>query len=272
MASGIVHFFETDRGKRLKNMIIGLGASVVILGALFKILHWPFATEMLMAGMLTEAFLFALLGMLPPHADYYWEKIYPNLNIAPDVDKTFIKKAHGAHPSVSSQIDNLMEKAEIGDEHIQKFGDGFKKIADNAAKLSDISDAVAATNDYTTNARSAAVVLGGLNESFKDAAENMKTLGAIGRESQAFHEQVQTVTKNLASLNAMYELELQDTSNHLKAMNNYYGNLVQAMDNMNSSVADTVTYKEQMASLSKNLSTLNNVYGNMLSAMSGGAR
>ncbi len=227
---------------------------------------------MLMAGMLTEAFLFALLGMLPPHADYYWEKIYPNLNIAPDVDKTFIKKAHGAHPSVSSQIDNLMEKAEIGDEHIQKFGDGFKKIADNAAKLSDISDAVAATNDYTTNARSAAVVLGGLNESFKDAAENMKTLGAIGRESQAFHEQVQTVTKNLASLNAMYELELQDTSNHLKAMNNYYGNLVQAMDNMNSSVADTVTYKEQMASLSKNLSTLNNVYGNMLSAMSGGAR
>ena len=67
----------------------------------------------------------------------------------------------------------------------------------------------------------------------------------------------------------MYELELQDTTSHLQAMNKYYGNLLQAMDNMNGSLDDTAKYKEQMASLSKNLSALNNIYGNMLGAMSG---
>src|SRR6185295_8574413 len=85
-------FFETERGKRVKNMIIGLGASVVLLGALFKLQHWNGASEMLIVGMCTEAFIFALLGILPPHNDYYWEKIYPDLHISPHEEE-----AHGGH-------------------------------------------------------------------------------------------------------------------------------------------------------------------------------
>ncbi len=247
--SGIVHFFETDRGKRLKNMIIGLGASIVILGALFKILHWPFATEMLMVGMITEAVLFAMLGLLPPHKDYYWERIYPNLDIAPEVDKTFVRKnivapTHGGGSGGGDSLGAMLEKAGVGDDVMNKIGDGFKRIADNAGRMSDISEAVAATNEYAVNAKTAAGTLSVMNVAFTEATENIKTIGAIGRESQAFHEQVQTVTKNLASLNAMYELELQDTSTHLKAMNNYYGNLMAAMENMNSSIDDTVKYNK----------------------------
>ena len=67
-------FFESDRFKRIKNLIIGVGASVVLIGALFKIMHWEGADFMLMVGMLTEAVLFLMLGILPPHKDYYWEK------------------------------------------------------------------------------------------------------------------------------------------------------------------------------------------------------
>jgi len=67
-------FFETKRGKYVKNLIIGLGASVVLMGALFKIQHWPGAGVMLTVGMCTEAFIFALLGLLPPHKVYYWER------------------------------------------------------------------------------------------------------------------------------------------------------------------------------------------------------
>jgi gliding motility-associated protein GldL len=276
--SGIVHFFETDRGKRLKNMIIGLGASVVILGALFKILHWPFATEMLMGGMITEAVLFAMLGLLPPHKDYYWERLYPNLDIAPEVDKTFVRNNNtgaqvgGGSSSSSDQMSAMLEKAGVTDDVFSKLGDGFKRIADNANKMSEISDAVAATNEYAASAKTAAGTLSVMNVAFVEATDSIKAIGKMGTESQAFHEQVQTVTKNLASLNAMYELELQDTSSHLKAMNKYYGNLMQAMDNMNSSIEDSAKYKEQMAQLSRNLASLNNVYGNMLSAMSSGAR
>ena len=79
-------FFETKQGKYIKNLIIGLGASVVLMGALFKIQHWPGAGPMLTAGMLTEAFIFALLGLLPPHKDYYWERFYPNIDENPHVE------------------------------------------------------------------------------------------------------------------------------------------------------------------------------------------
>jgi gliding motility-associated protein GldL len=87
--------------------------------------------------------------------------------------------------------------------------------------------------------------------------------------TRQFHEQVNTLTKNLGSLNTIYELELQDTNNHLKAMNSFYSNLVQASATMEGSVSDAKKKQEQIALLAKNLGNLNNVYGNMLAAMQG---
>jgi gliding motility-associated protein GldL len=78
---------------------------------------------------------------------------------------------------------------------------------------------------------------------------------------------VQLVSKNLAQLNAIYELELQDTNSHLKTMNKFYGSITQAMNNLTESVEDTKRYKTEISDLAKNLSNLNQVYGNMLSAM-----
>ena len=79
-------FFETTSGKQLKNLIIGLGASVVLIGALAKLQHWSWAGPALIVGMSVEAFIFALLGILPPHKDYYWEKYYPGLDQNPHVE------------------------------------------------------------------------------------------------------------------------------------------------------------------------------------------
>ena len=90
----VVEFFETERGKRVKNLIIGVGASVVLLGALFKLQHWEGAGSMLIIGMSVEAFIFALLGILPPHKDYYWEKLYPELDLAPDEEELKMLKTN----------------------------------------------------------------------------------------------------------------------------------------------------------------------------------
>src|ERR1700760_4005209 len=84
--NAIALFFETPRGKYINNFIIGIGASVVLLGALFKIQHWPGAGIMLTCGMMTEVFIFALIGILPPHKDYYWERYYPNLDENPHLE------------------------------------------------------------------------------------------------------------------------------------------------------------------------------------------
>src|SRR5690554_1351222 len=79
-------FFESNRGKYIKNLIVGVGAGIVLLGALFKLQHWPGAGIMLTVGMSIEAFIFSLLGILPPAKDYYWERYYPNLDENPHVE------------------------------------------------------------------------------------------------------------------------------------------------------------------------------------------
>ena len=97
----------------------------------------------------------------------------------------------------------------------------------------------------------------------------MSGMADAATDAKEYHAQVQNLTKNLGSLNAVYEMELQDANNHLKAMNKFYGNLSSAMGNMAEASKDTDQFKNQLAKLSGNLTQLNGVYGNMLTAMKG---
>lgn len=263
-------FIESWFFKRLKNFILGAGASVVLVGALFKILHWNYADEMLMVGMFTEAFIFLLMGVLPPHKDYYWEKIYPQLDIAPDVEhkkkSSSVQKVEEKQ-SVTQQLDKMLEEAKIESKLLERLGSNLEKLGTNIEKLNEVTDAGAATQEYTVRAQEAAASLTEMKNAYDEATSAVTELSAASSETKNYHEQVQMVSKNLAALNAVYELELQDTNNHLKAMNKFYGSLSEAMGNLDDSVADTKIYKDEIASLSKNLSQLNGIYGNMLSAM-----
>ena len=260
-------FVHSARFARIKNLIIGIGASVVMVGALFKILSWEGANEMLMVGLLTEAFLFLMLGVLPPHKDYHWEKIYPELDVAPEVEA----EAKGLSSqldkgSLTEQLDKMLEE-NVEPALIERLGDNLKKLGDNIENMSDMQDAAGATAEYTDKTRAAAQTLEQMRDAYSGATDAMRALGEVSTDSHKYHEQVQAVTKNLSQLNAVYELELQDTNNHLKAMNKFYGGLATAMDNLNESIEDSMKYKTEIAKLSTNLAQLNNVYGNMLSAM-----
>ena len=269
-------FFETATGKQVKNMIIGVGAAVVMMGALFKLQHWPGASVMLIAGLSTEAFIFFLQGILPPHKDYYWEKLYPDLDISPEVEHKLIKRGkmkakdyalNDPKSSITEKLDEMLEEANLERDMLNRLGDNLKKLGDNIEGLQDVTSAASATSEYSESAKQAAAALAGVKSAYTEAAEAMSTLSNASSDTQAYHEQVQVVTKNLAQLNAIYELELQDTNTHLKTMNKFYKGLEDAMNNLSDSVTDAETYKNQMAVLASNLTTLNNVYGNMLSAM-----
>ena len=99
--------------------------------------------------------------------------------------------------------------------------------------------------------------------------EAMSSMANATVDAKEYHTQVQSITKNLGALNAVYEMELQDANNHLKSMNKFYGNLSSAMESMVDASKDANQFKNEMARLTANLTTLNNVYGNMLSAMKG---
>lgn len=272
----IALFFESSAGKYLKNVIIGVGAAVVLIGALAKLQHWPWAGTALIIGMSTEAFIFTLMGLLPPHKDYYWERLYPGLDENPHVEayKKGIKHAPGqaataAGGSATASLDKMLEEANINPANLKRLNDNFNKFGETVNQVKDMSNMVNATNDYASKAKEASTALGQMKDTFLGATKTLAEFNNAADETAKFHGQVTTLTKNLSSLNQIYEVELQDANNHLKAMNKFYSNLVNASDAMQSSADDANRAKEQIGMLAKNLGTLNQIYGNMLNAMQG---
>lgn len=277
--NSIALFFETKSGKYIKNFIIGLGAAIVLLGALFKIQHWPAANFMLPVGMITEAFIFTLLGVLPPHKDYYWERYYPNLDENPHVEayRKGIKfqkpvAAIGAAtsgPNATASLDKMLEEAQINPANLRRLNENFTRFGQTVEQMKDITDVTAATGEYTTAARETATALGEMKTTFQGATKTMGVFNDASEDAAKFHTQVTVLTQNLGSLNQIYEVELQDANNHLKAMNKFYSTLLNASDSMAASAEDAKAAREQIGALARNLTDLNSVYGNMLSAMRG---
>lgn len=269
----LVLFFETEQGKYLKNLLIGLGASVVLLGALFKIQHWQGGTVMLTIGMCTEAFIFAMLGLIPPHKDYYWERFYPNITESPHAEayRKGVKYDQIAKPGEppTKSLDRMLEEAQINTPNLKRLNENFQSFNKAVDQIKDMSDVTSATGTYSQSAREAADALGQMKNTFMGATNTMRAFNEAAEDTTKFHDQVVVLSKNLGTLNQIYEVELSDANNHLKAMNRFYSSLVNASDAMASSAADAASAKEQIAMLSKNLTVLNQIYGNMLSAMQG---
>jgi gliding motility-associated protein GldL len=279
--NSIALFFETKSGKYIKNFIIGLGAAIVLIGALAKIQHWPIANFMLPVGMITEAFIFTLLGILPPHKDYYWERYYPNLDENPHVEAyrkgvKFQKPAPitlggggNSGTTATASLDKMLEEAQINPANLRRLNENFTRFGQTVEQMKDITDVTAATGAYTTAARETATALGEMKTTFQGATQTMGVFNNASQDAAKFHQQVTVLTQNLGSLNQIYEVELQDANNHLKAMNKFYSTLLNASDSMAASAEDAKAAREQIGALARNLTNLNNIYGNMLSAMQG---
>jgi gliding motility-associated protein GldL len=243
---------------RILNVAVSAAAVPVLYGALQKILHSPSADLWLKIGLYTECAIFAAYALLyliapPKEAD-----LSGLANLAPANNNPAMAK-----------MDKMMLDADITPATLSKLGDNFKKLGGTVSQMSDITNVVAATGDFTTKTQEAATALGTMKDAYLGAASTMQSFNDASEGTKKFHEQVQSLTKNLGSLNTIYELELQDTNNHLKAMNQFYGNLAQASEAMKGSVDDAKKTQEQIGLLAKNLGNLNQVYGNMLTAMQG---
>ncbi len=249
--------------------IYGIGAAVVIVGALFKIQHWEGANTMLIVGLLTEAVIFFLSAFQPQHAEPDWARVYPQLSDEYAGEALVPATAVSAGPSVTGKLDEMMRNADITPETINQLGLGLNRLSDTAAGLADISQATAATEEYTVRVRGAADQLDKINHAYANTADAIAKMAVSAADAQEYHSQVQGMTRNLGALNAVYEMELQDANTHLKAMNKFYGNLSMAMENLTDASKDTEQFKQEVSRLTQNLHSLNTVYGNMLSAMKG---
>src|SRR5690242_11890218 len=247
--------------ERLVNVIVCVGAAVVIFGAWQKITHQRLADFFLTAGLLTEALIFMVYAFLPPPG----AEMHALAEALP-------KLAGGTsgNPALD-KMDKMLQEAEITPANLGKLSEGFKKLGTSVNNIADVSDVIKSTSDYATKTKEATTALESMKNAYQGATTTIGHFNAAADSTKQFHEQVQVLTKNLGSLNAIYELELQDTNNHLKAMNQFYTNLVQASEAMEGSVGDAKKAHDQIAILANNLGRLNQIYGNMLSAMQGRA-
>jgi gliding motility-associated protein GldL len=250
--------------------IISIGATVVIIGLLFKIQHWKYASEFITAGLSTEAVLFFILGLQREDKDVDWVRVYPELNedFAGELPKSSSHPvAIGAGSSSTAALDKMLDDAKIGPDLVRSLGDGLRTFGDKVAAISRVTDAGEATIAFTSKVKAATVSYDNLSASFDKASANLAEMANSNVDSKAYHDQVNKLAKNLGSLNAVYELELQDSSAHLKSMNKFYQNLSLTMNNFNESLDDSKQFKEEVGRLAKNLGSLNAIYGNMLTAM-----
>ena len=223
----------SPRTNKIVNVIFSLGAAVVIIATLAKILHLSWADYALILGFITEAAIFTIYAFLPP----------------PEVggDTTHAGPAHGA----TEQVISYMEAAKLDGAAFEKLSASFNRLNDTAMYLGDLADMSKASKDFTHNTASAAASLGTIKDAVSGVATN---LGSFA-----------TATEGVKDLNAQF----QTMSNSLESMNQYYSKLNEASAAMSSSAADAVRAKEQIALLADNLTQLNKVYGNMINAMQG---
>ena len=240
---------------RILNIGVSAAAVPVLYGALQKILHAPNADFWLKAGLLTECVIFGAYALL--------------YVVSPPPEAAIPVEAKVMGDSPLKNMDKMLMEADITPTSLKKLGEGFNKLGTSVSGISDVSDVIKSTTDFGAKTKEATAAIGSMATAFNASAATMTSFNSASESAKGFHEQVQVLTKNLGSLNTIYELELKESNNHLKALNNFYGQMAQASQTMMASVDDAQKAKEQIGVLANNLGKLNSVYGNMLSAMQG---
>ena len=342
---------EVVKSRGFKNFmakLYGIGAAVVIIGALFKINHYTGANEMLILGLGTEALIFFFSAFEPPHVEPDWSLVYPELtgmyhgvgDLAGDELPDFMDD-EADDRSVSQQLDGMLDEANIGAELIESLGSGLRNLNDTASNMSKFTDAAEANTEFVENVKGASSSVTKLSETYNQASEalvsdiestqsyhdsiksasdaaaslshsyagaaeamqndvsatgafnesvtlatekanllaqeyansveNMKTtsqaLNLTGVDGENYTAELNKVAANLAALNAVYELQLQSSSDQVDATTKIQDSMNVFLNNIQSSIDTTKQYEEGVAVLAENVDSLNKVYGNMLSAM-----
>ena len=271
------------RSKGYKNFmakLYGWGAAVVIFGALFKINHWPGGTFMLIIGMCTETVIFFLSAFEPPHVEFDWTLVYPQLAGMEDTEN--LSKINGEEVDglistpedsdpLTARLNKMLEDANITPELIERLGSGMNNLAESAQAMNGMAQAAASTDKFVSSLDGAAEAVTNLRQ----ATEAVNTLTTIYQETAqaltsgdaSYADEMKKLASSLASVNAMYEMQLQTSTSQLEATKEVETRIQNMMANFADSAEGVLKYKDQVDALTRKVAELNNVYGNMLAAM-----
>ena len=291
-----MHWYESYQGKNIVNIVYSAGASVVIIGALFKILHWPGASQVLMIGMFTEAFLFLIGTLEHPHPEFHWENVFPQLLEYGTKPELLEEKSHQPRPTLlGAGVAGSPAAAAAGmaggapaaaaakapglkDEDFKALKEGIADLAKTASQFSELSKvaqssvklndklvaAEAATTEYASKLAAVGLATdnltqatGGLSGTYAQIGADMKS---VAEETKAYKAGVEQVGKSIASLNTVYELQLQAVNAQTEAQKNAAAAAKEAAEAQ-------VAFANGAKQLQKQVADLNGIYGSMLNAL-----
>lgn len=322
----ISELVESEGYKKFMAKVYGWGASIVLVGALFKIQHYPGASLMLVIGLLTEALIFFFSAFEPLHEELDWTLVYPELAGLDEVEESVSgKRIEGGNGGGTAlqKFDELLEQGKLGPELFERLGNNLESLNTNVQNMGELTNTAVATDSFVSNVNKAADSAGSLagaftastsrvNETFDVIASSSKqtaeaianagmkssqiietsasqTASIIANSGSSYHQllenlnanfasigdsskeqavQQDALTKNLSALNAVYELQLKNSSGNLESTEKITSGINAIMEDLKATADDVAKYKTEISKLSQNLATLNTVYGNMLSAMS----
>lgn len=252
-----------------------VGAAIVIVGAMGKIMHYDWGSVMLPLGLGIEAVIFliyALQSLLRPTTEYQWEKVYPELSDSFKGEaRSYAAQPQSSGLGLTAKMDDMLANARITPDIFDSLKSGLQNLSSSVNNLGEISNSAAVTNEFNSKVREASTKLGDMNSSLGNVVTSISSFGDATRDAQEYRAQFHKISQNMGALNAVYEIELQDTNRHLKSMNAFYGNFSNVLSDMNDVSRDSQQFKSELNKLTNNLASLNNVYGSMLSAMKGSA-
>lgn len=239
-------FKEFSESKKYKNFmakIYGIGASIVLVGALFKLTHMSLfgwsgaANTMLTVGLLTEAVIFFFSAFEPVHMEPDWSLVYPELwdiyhgegNTNPVRPAASAKRKEGGN-AITEHLNQMFEKANINAVTMERLSTGLNRLGENAAKIADVSEAVAATSNYTKAMNKASETAMELDAQMSKTATNAAMFSDASRKmNDTMALYIEKVNASATSTDTLNH-QINDLSKRMAAMNTVYGNMLNAMN------------------------------------------
>jgi len=262
---GLFSFTETRAYKNFMAKVYGIGAAIVLIGALFKINHYPGADWMLIIGLGTEAIIFFFSAFEPPHEDPKWSLVYPELEMG--------KGKGGLKPKLSptERLDEMLKKAQIDEATIERLGSGMEKLSDNALKLNSVTDAAVVSEEFYTNLKTASGSAQELSEAFgkkveaaNDYSSNMSKVTEGAGVLATAYEQAADVMKKDVVVTEVFAGTVKAATASAQSLADSYEKSAEILSKSVSALDFTAVegdaYNTQLRKIAENLSALNAVY------------
>lgn len=258
--------FTTRFYKDVMPKIYGIGASIVIFGAMFKLLNWSGGALMLGVGLTTEAVIFFLSAFEPHEQEVDWSIVYPELREGYAGGDIAVRPSHFQGP-VGEKLDDLFAQAKIDGALIERLGEGMSRLSDSVANMAALPDVSAATEKYTASIEKASDALNNMYEAHTDALGAVNKLASVSQDIQGYQEQSQGMAETLQALNTAYRRELEGVDLRARTTQEVYTHISKAMERMQTASREAEKFETELGQLSEKIASLNSIYGNMLTAL-----